>query len=92
MVYGWPPPPAARMVAHMHDAFADRLARSYAAVAGELPEGWTLSLRCASTGLAAEQRSEAWLAVAEGPANATMEGRGPDPERALAALHARLNR
>lgn len=80
------------MVAHMNDSFADRLARSYAAVARELPEGWTLSLGYAPSGLAAEQRSEGWLAVAEGPADATTEGRGPDPERALAALHARLNR
>ena len=54
-----------------------------------LGEGWDLSLRCQSTGLAPEQRSEKWLALAEGPAGASLEGRGDDPIAAMADL---LNR
>lgn len=33
-----------------------------------LPEGWSLdSLRCASTGLTPDERSDEWIAVAIGP-------------------------
>jgi hypothetical protein len=71
----------------MDDTFSDRLAKSYATVAQELPEGWTLSLRCASAGLREEQRSTDWIAVAESPSGDEQQARGPDPERALAALH-----
>jgi len=71
--------------------FGDALARSYAAVAQELPQGWQLSLRCASIALSPEGRSPDWLAVAEGPGGAERIGRGGDPERALADLHAQLS-
>lgn len=78
------------MTSSMGETFSDRLERSYAAVASELPDGWSLSLRCISTGAEPEERSGRWLAVAEAADGQVVEGRGPDPERALAALHAQL--
>jgi hypothetical protein len=74
----------------MGETYSDVLSRSYAAVAQQLPEHWSLSLRCASTGLSAEGRSPDWLAVAEGPSGEQKVGRGADPERALADLHGQL--
>ncbi len=73
-------------------SFADRLARSFAAVVEGLPAGWELSLRCASTGLAPDQRSSDWVARADGPEHTVIEGRGQDPERALADLRVQLGR
>jgi len=52
-----------------------------------MPLGWHLdSLRCASTGLAAEQRSDGWVAVAVGPAGEKLEAEGGEPVAALGAL------
>ena len=52
-----------------------------------LPPGWRLDgLRCASTGLAVEHRSEDWRAVARGPDDTMLEGRGGEPLTALSDL------
>lgn len=52
-----------------------------------MPLGWHLdSLRCASTGLAPEQRSDRWLAVAVGRADEKLEAEGGEPVAALGAL------
>lgn len=46
----------------------DELSARYGEVARGLPPGWRLDgLRCDSTGLAPEERSEEWRAVAVGP-------------------------
>jgi hypothetical protein len=76
----------------MDESYADTLTRSYAAVAGELPADWTLSLRCAVRTMAAMDRSPEWIAVAESPMGSSVHAIGSDPERALAALHHELNR
>ncbi len=68
------------------DSFGDQLQRAWSATAQSLPPGWELSLRCQSTGLAPELRSERWLAVAEGPSGTTLEGRGDSPIAALSDL------
>jgi len=52
-----------------------------------MPLGWHLdSLRCASTGLAPEQRSDRWVAVAVGPAGEKVEAEAGEPVGALGAL------
>lgn len=54
---------------------------------GRLPDGWTLDgLRCASTGLQDEQRSDDWLAVAVGPAGEERRVRAAEPIAALRGL------
>ena len=53
----------------------------------ELPSGWKLDgLRCASTGLRPEQRSDDWIAVAVNEAGQTRESRAADPAAALHGL------
>ena len=55
-----------------------------------LPEGWTIDgLRCASSGLAEEQRSDDWIAVAIGPSGEIREHRASDPIEALRGLVAK---
>ncbi|MDP9271328.1 MAG: hypothetical protein M3P14_10230 [Chloroflexota bacterium] len=71
------------------ESFAGEVELTWNALVRSLDDGWDLSLRCQSTGLAAEQRSETWMAVAEGPAGASLEGRGDDP---IAAMTDLLNR
>lgn len=52
-----------------------------------LPAGWTLdSLRCASDGLAPDQRSDDWVAVALGPEGEERRARAPGPVAALEGL------
>lgn len=52
-----------------------------------LPDGWTLDgLRCASTGLSPEERSDDWVAVAIGPVGEERASRATDPVRALEGL------
>ena len=59
----------------------------WAEVEGQLPPGWRLDgLRCASTGLAPEDRSEDWVAVAIGPGDETRTCRAADPGDALRGL------
>src|SRR5437879_13148755 len=77
---------------------SDRLERSglnraWIAAEAARPSGWQLdSLRCASTGLAPEQRSDRWLALAAGPEGETIEGEGGradhGPERPCAPVGA----
>lgn len=63
------------------------LARVWAEVEERLPPGWRLDgLRCASTSLAPEDRSEEWVAVAIGPADETRRFRAANPDDALRGL------
>ena len=64
-----------------------RMDRAWVQTEAAMPLGWHLdSLRCASTGLAPEQRSDRWLAVAVGPAGEKLEAEGGEPVAALGAL------
>ena len=52
-----------------------------------LPPNWQLDgLRCASTGLAPDQRSEEWVAVAVGPDRQERRFQAEDPSMALEGL------
>ena len=52
-----------------------------------LPAGWSLDgLRCASTGLAPEQRSDDWIAVAVNGDGEERQYRASDPADALIGL------
>jgi hypothetical protein len=67
--------------------YGERLLRSWAATERGLPNGWTFdSLRCASSSLAPEDRSDRWRALAIGPDGEEAEGRGLTPESAMAEL------
>ena len=66
---------------------SDDLSVAWAQAQARLPDGWTLeALRCASTGLSSEQRSDEWIAVAVGPDSVERKARADDPIEALAAL------
>jgi len=61
--------------------------RAWVETDAAMPLGWHLdSLRCASTGLAPEQRSDRWLAVAIGPHGEKVEAEDGEPVAALEAL------
>ena len=63
------------------------LSHVWGEVEERLPPGWRLDgLRCASTGLAAEDRSEDWVAVAGGPRGETRTHRAAEPGVALRGL------
>jgi len=48
--------------------YGDQLLRQWEPTARAMPDGWTFdSIRCASVGLAPEERSDQWRAVALGP-------------------------
>lgn len=65
----------------------ETLATKWAATEAAMPRPWRLdSLRCASTGLAAEERSERWVAVALDAAGHVAEAEAASPEEALDAL------
>lgn len=65
----------------------DALTRAWREAQEGLPEGWHVdSLRCASTGLTEEERSDDWLAVAIGPTGEERAVRASDPIAALAGL------
>ena len=52
-----------------------------------LPPGWDLDgLRCASSGLSPDERSEEWIAVAVGPAGQEIRHQAADPTGALGGL------
>ncbi len=60
---------------------------AWARVQAALPEGWTLDgLRCASTGLAEDERSDDWIAVAVGPDGDERRARATGPVAALEGL------
>jgi hypothetical protein len=60
---------------------------AWAQVEAALPPGWWLQgIRCASTGLAPEQRSDRWIAEARGPAGECEVVDDAAPEAALAQL------
>jgi len=64
-----------------------RMDRAWVETDAAMPLGWHLdSLRCASTGLAPEQRSDRWLAVAIGPHGEKVEAEDGEPVAALEAL------
>ncbi len=74
------------------DDFAG-LERAWSSAEAALPPGWTLDgLRCQSTGLTADQRSDAWRAVARGPGGEERSGLGAHPLDALADLTRQLPR
>jgi len=63
------------------------MAAAWLAAQAQLPDGWALdSVQCASTGLAPEDRSDDWVAVAVGPNGEERRSRAADPVGALAAL------
>jgi len=65
------------------------LMAAWTATERSLPGGWRLDgLRCASTGLGEEQRSDDWLAVAIGPDGSERSHRAADPVAALSGLAA----
>jgi hypothetical protein len=65
----------------------DRLTVAWADTQARLPEGWAIDgLRCASTGLAEEARSDDWVAMAAGPAGEERTCRATDAVEALEGL------
>lgn len=63
------------------------LSEAWADASAALPQGWQLEgVTCASTGLAPEQRSDRWRAIASGPGGETTHGEGDDAISALGAL------
>ena len=63
------------------------MSRVWAEVEEQLPTGWRLDgLRCASTGLTPEERSEEWVAVAIGPEGETRTCQAAEPDLALRGL------
>jgi hypothetical protein len=63
------------------------LATAWLDAQAQLPDGWALdSLRCASTGLASDGRSDDWVAVAVGPGGEERRAQAADPVAALSAL------
>ena len=69
------------------DTETDALAEAWRRTQAALPSGWTLEgLRCASDGLAPDQRSDDWIALAIGPGGVERQARAADPITALDAL------
>ena len=69
------------------DKEADDLTQVWSQTEERLPQGWQLDgLRCASTGLGTEDRSEDWVAVAVSPTGEERAFRAGDPVAALAGL------
>ena len=70
----------------------DLLMTAWSATERSLPVGWRLDgLRCASTGLGEEQRSDDWVAVAVGPDGSERSYRAADPIAALNGLVAEFD-
>jgi hypothetical protein len=69
------------------DTGSDELSELYRMTDAALPDGWRLDgLRCQSTGLEPDQRSDAWRAVAVGPGKEAIIAEGSRPADAIAAL------
>jgi hypothetical protein len=65
-------------------AEATDLTTAWRSAQGHLPDGWRLeALRCASTSLSEEDRSDDWLAIAVGPGGEERTARGAGPVEAL---------
>jgi hypothetical protein len=65
----------------------DDLTRAWRETEEQLPKGWHLDgLRCASTSLRPEDRSDDWLAVAVSADGEERQHRASDPLAALAGL------
>ena len=72
---------------HTHRVDTDDIGATWARVQAALPDGWTVdSLRCASTGLAPEERSDDWIAIALGPDGEEQASQAPHPVAALEGL------
>ena len=72
-------------------ARAAELTEAWRRVQAELPDGWQLDgLRCGSEGLAADQRSDDWIAVVIGPHGEERRWRARDPVAALEGLRSAL--
>jgi hypothetical protein len=66
------------------------LTRAWNEAQARLPDEWTLdSLKCASTGLRAEERSTDWIAVAVDDRGAERRHRAADPSDALTGWRTR---
>ncbi len=74
--------------AHTHRVdTTDDLGQAWSRTQAALPDGWTVdSLRCASTGLSPDERSDDWIAMALGPDGEERASRAPDPVAALEGL------
>jgi hypothetical protein len=69
----------------------DEVSLKWTALNARLPAGWTLdSLRCTSTSLRPEDRSDDWVAVALGPDGQEQRFRASDPLAPVDGLAARL--
>ncbi len=69
------------------DTDPDALSTAWLGAQHRLPNGWQLDgLRCASTGMTAEERSDDWVAVAHGPDGAKRTFQAADPIDALDGL------
>ena len=69
----------------------DDLTQAWREAEGQLPKGWRLDgLRCASTSLRPEDRSEEWIAVAVNADGDERRYQAADPLAALAGLAASL--
>ena len=67
------------------------LTAAWTAAQSHLPDGWRVeTLRCASTSLRPEDRSDDWIAVALGPDGEERTARAGEPAAALFALVASL--
>ena len=72
---------------------ASDVSRAWSDAAASLPPGWELGgLRCASTGLAPEDRSEEWIADATGPGGRKEKHQAADPIAALDGLTSLVRR
>lgn len=66
---------------------SDSLTRAWADAGARLPEGWVLDgLRCASSGLTPDERSDDWIAVAIDESGEERRHRASDPVAALTGL------
>ncbi len=69
----------------------DAVTRAWHEAQERLPKGWQLEgLRCASTGLEEEDRSDDWIAVAVGPAGEERDYRAHGPVAALIGIAAAI--
>ena len=71
----------------------DALSAAWSSAQARLPAGWQLDgLRCASTGLTPEERSDDWVAAATGPDGMQRTFQAADPFGALMGLVTDLGR